>query len=45
MNKRRWIILAGGLLIALAAALYWGYTAGFISSGERPTLIYFRADL
>jgi hypothetical protein len=44
MGKRRPLIIAGLALVALAAAAYL-VTAVTSSAKDRPTLMYFRADL
>ena len=41
-RKRTWVIV--GVLLAAAAA-YLVYTLWLAPAGDRPTLMYFRADL
>ena len=44
MDKKRTLIIVSLALVALAAAVYLAYTlAG--QTQDRPTLMYFRADL
>ena len=45
MEKKRTLIIAGLLLAALAVAAYLAYTFWAGPAGDRPTLMYFRADL
>jgi Flp pilus assembly protein CpaB len=45
MEKKRALIIASLLLAALAAAAYLAYTFWAGPAGDRPTLMYFRADL
>jgi hypothetical protein len=44
--ERRRVLAIAGLVLALAAALgYLAYTFWAGPAGDRPTLMYFRADL
>jgi hypothetical protein len=45
MDKERTFIIAGLLLAALAVAAYLAYTFWAGPAGDRPTLMYFRANL
>ena len=44
--ERRRVLVTAGLVLALAVAMgYLAYTFWASSAGDRPTLMYFRADL
>ncbi len=43
MGKRRSLIVAALLLVAMVAAAYLAYTFWVAPADDRPTLMYFRA--
>lgn len=45
MKRKYTLIIIGLLLAALAVVAYLAYTFWYASAGDRPTLMYFRADL
>lgn len=45
MGKRRTVVIVGLLAIALAVVAYLTYTSWKASAKDRPTLMYFRANL
>ena len=45
MKKKSVLLIAGLALAAVAAVAYLAYALWLAPSGDRPTLMYFRADL
>jgi hypothetical protein len=45
MERRRVLVIAGLVLVLATAIGYLAYTSWAGSAGDRPTLMYFRADL
>ena len=45
MERKRALLIVGLLLAALAVVAYLAYTLWPTPAGDRPTLMYFRADL
>lgn len=45
MGRRRIYVILALVLVVVAVALYLAYTFWAGPAGDRPTLLYFRADL